>query len=48
MSGCKPPKLTSFVGHIRVHSAAVGLDKIEKTVDKTMYNLSFKEDCLVC
>ncbi|KAG9319000.1 exocyst complex component Sec10-domain-containing protein [Chiua virens] len=21
---------------------------IEKTVDKTMYNLSFKEDCLVC
>ncbi|KAM5539791.1 hypothetical protein V8D89_006604 [Ganoderma adspersum] len=22
--------------------------KIEKTVDKTMYNLSFKEDCLVC
>ncbi|KII91464.1 hypothetical protein PLICRDRAFT_104834 [Plicaturopsis crispa FD-325 SS-3] len=22
--------------------------KIEKTVDKTMYNLSFKEDCVVC
>lgn len=22
--------------------------KIEKTVDKTMYNLSFKEDCIVC
>ncbi|KAI0077568.1 hypothetical protein K474DRAFT_1595715 [Panus rudis PR-1116 ss-1] len=22
--------------------------KIEKTVDKTMYNLSFKEDCLIC
>lgn len=22
--------------------------KIEKTVDKTMYNLSFKEDCTVC
>ncbi|KAG9099335.1 F-box protein: endocytic membrane traffic, recycling ReCYcling 1 [Ceratobasidium sp. UAMH 11750] len=22
--------------------------KIEKTVDKTMYNLSFKEDCVIC
>ncbi|KAJ4002004.1 exocyst complex component Sec10-like protein [Lentinula boryana] len=22
--------------------------KIEKTVDKTMYNLSFKEDCIIC
>ena len=22
--------------------------KIEKTVDKTMYNLSFKEDCVFC
>jgi len=22
--------------------------KIEKVVDKTMYNLSFKEDCIVC
>lgn len=22
--------------------------RIEKTVDKTMYNLSFKEDCLIC
>ncbi|KAF4612782.1 hypothetical protein D9613_011761 [Agrocybe pediades] len=22
--------------------------KIEKTVDKTMYNLSFKEDCMIC
>ena len=22
--------------------------KIEKTVDKTMYNLSFKDDCVVC
>lgn len=22
--------------------------KIEKIVDKTMYNLSFKEDCVVC
>lgn len=22
--------------------------KIEKTVDKTMYSLSFKEDCVVC
>jgi len=22
--------------------------KIEKTVDKTMYNLSFKEDCTIC
>jgi recyclin-1 len=21
---------------------------IEKTVDKTMYNLSFKEDCTIC
>ena len=21
--------------------------KIEKTVDKTMYNLSFKEDCII-
>jgi recyclin-1 len=21
--------------------------KIEKTVDKTMYNLSFKEDCVI-
>jgi recyclin-1 len=22
--------------------------KIERTVDKTMYNLSFKEDCVIC
>lgn len=22
--------------------------KIEKTVDKTMYNLSFREDCVIC
>lgn len=22
--------------------------KIEKTVDKAMYNLSFKEDCIIC
>lgn len=22
--------------------------RIEKTVDKTMYNLSFKEDCAIC
>lgn len=22
--------------------------KIEKTVDKTMYNLSFREDCIIC
>jgi recyclin-1 len=22
--------------------------KVEKTVDKMMYNLSFKEDCMVC
>jgi hypothetical protein len=22
--------------------------KIEKVVDKTMYNLSFKEDCVIC
>ena len=22
--------------------------KIEKTVDKTMYNLSFKDDCVIC
>lgn len=22
--------------------------RIEKTVDKTMYNLSFKEDCVIC
>jgi hypothetical protein len=39
-----------LTGHLRIHptEGSERLEKIEKTVDKTLYNLSFKEDCLVC
>lgn len=38
----KPEDIYEFIQH------RSDWKKIEKTVDKTMYNLSFKEDCIIC
>ena len=48
MSGCLQARLTFAKDIYEFIQRRSDWKKIEKTVDKTMYNLSFKEDCLVC